>query len=450
MLKAALGSFLILVTIGCGGSKSGSSPRPSQINPGANVSPTATPTPTPGALIEDQESYTRYCPPSADPAVWGADTCFPNIKRSEIPAADDYFKWFEASWKAWDTSLVLDHTPKLYLQTRPAAPDHIEFIDDTKGAVPGIEKLKGVFPEMLKRCPSMAEGRFKAPLIVRWKDSSAPGTSGAFQSIETQLNDNPDGSFRPVAPLIWSGWIEIKGEYKKSGDPLNGGSGYSFPKQTFLEKTEGKSWAEGARALYSLDQTFSHEYGHFLAYAWAVNNGRSPIQSFMFSEFLAELIRSVCWGDVMDDPTWMNSYIDSNYTPTDAKPFISSESSYRDVSRRGQSLNYALYSLEKLIVWQKYHGIFDSDRMFRAIFDTMEAMTGRIIKEYPAFSSTDAALLTPLLPWSRAIDNKGIIEKAPMMFTRQEFLEKFCEHYPCGELEYLVKADAEGNRKTEW
>lgn len=449
MRKAICAPLLITAALmGCDG-KPSSSPSPAS-GPGVRgPEPKPTITPTPDPPVDNPDGFTKYCPES-EIKWWGDSACFPNIKKSEIPEADDYFRWFEATWKAWDKSVVVDHSPKLYLEKRPSAPDHIEYIDDTRGAIPGFEKLKAVFPEMLKRCPSMAEPRFKAPLLVRWKDSSAPGTAGAFEQVSTRLSDNPDGSFSPSAPLILSSWIEIKGEYRKSGDPLNGGTGYAFPKQTFLERTGGKSWAEGGYSTFSLDQTFSHEYGHFLIYAWAMNNGRSAIQSFMFSEFVAELIRSICWGDVMENPNWIKSYLESTYSASDPKPFISSENSYLNVSRRGQSLNYALYSLEKLIVWQKYKGTFQSDAMFRAIFATMETMTGRIVKDYPAYSSTDGALLTPLLPWSRAIDNKAILEKAPMMFTRQEFLEKFCDHYPCGELDYLVKADAEGNRKTEW
>ncbi|MDQ3230677.1 MAG: hypothetical protein M3Q07_02570 [Pseudobdellovibrionaceae bacterium] len=230
---------------------------------------------------------------------------------------------------------------------------------------------------------------------------------------------------------------------------MNGGSGYAFPKQTFLEQTGGKSWAEGARSLYSLDQTFSHEYGHFLSYAWALNMGRSPIQSFMFSEMIAEIVRTLCWGDISDDLVWAKDSAEYG-SEWDPRPYGHNEITYKTASRRWPGINYKLYSIADLITWQRYKGTLDTDMMFRAIFATMESMTGRQIKDYPAYSSLDGTLLIPLLPWSRAIDNKAIIEKAPMMFTRQEFLEKFCSQYPCGELEYLIKADAEGNRKTEW
>jgi hypothetical protein len=448
-MKRAAG-FCILLAMGCDG-KPSSPPETSGRGPGANINPSPVPSPSPRpepSPAPDPDSYTRYCPSAADPAVWGDGACFPNIKRSEIPAADDYFLWFEATWKAWNKSLILEHTPKIFLKTKTPAPDHIEYIDETKGSVPGVEKLKAVIPEMLQRCPSMADERFKAPLIVYWRSNDFPGTAGNFQSIETQLNDTPEGDFYPAAPLIWSSWINVKGEYVKPANTPKGWDGYKWPEQTFLEQTGGKSWAAGGRSLSSLDQTFSHEYGHFIAYAWSLNTGRSPIQSYMFSEMLAELVRVVCWGDVIDDPVWTKD--DAEREASRPKPYETDESNYRNVSRRWRSHNYKLYSLEKLIIWQTYKGIFDSDKFFRAIWDTMEAMTGRIIKDYPAYSSYDGELLTPLLPWSRAIDNKAIIEKAPMMFTRQEFLEKFCDHYPCGELEYLLEADAEGNRKTEW
>ncbi len=80
----------------------------------------------------------------------------------------------------------------------------------------------------------------------------------------------------------------------------------------------------------------------------------------------------------------------------------------------------------------------------------MEVMSGRVIKDYPAYDVYSGAALHQVLPWSRSFNDKAVIEKAPMMFTRQEFLEKFCDHYKCGELKFLIEADAEGNRKSEW
>jgi hypothetical protein len=80
----------------------------------------------------------------------------------------------------------------------------------------------------------------------------------------------------------------------------------------------------------------------------------------------------------------------------------------------------------------------------------MEAMTGRILKSHPAKSDRDGKPLREMLPWSRDVFT-SVIDKAPMMWTRQEFLERFCDHYNYDPIiKDVIAADAEGTRKIEW
>jgi hypothetical protein len=442
--------FLILAIVvsSCDDSKN----KGSEDNSGANNRGISSEEPEAGADIDSQrhsdDIIAKYFPETK--YEWRSEPYFPNLPKAEGLVADDYFSWFESIYDNWGRSIVTGFAPRTYLDYFPAAPEKIEFVDETKGTVLGMEKLQGVFPEMLKRCPSLSDDRLKAPLRVRWQDRFQPGTTGNFLARHVQLGTRDDGSVWPTAPLLWFPEIEIRGEYVKPANTPEGWRGYQYPKQTFLEQTGGKTWAEGASAPLSLDQTFAHELGHFLVQAWALNAGRSPIQSFMFSEFFADTVRILCWGSYYDDPAWVAGEIERGRSVTDPRPFGNDEAIWRTVSRRYAGVNYGLYSFASLIAWEKSNNRFDADVMLRAMVDTLDSMTGVIIKDYPAFDANDKSLLTDLLPWSRTISSREVIDRAPMMLTRQEFLEKFCGFYPCGELTFLIKADAEGNRNSEW
>jgi hypothetical protein len=265
-----------------------------------------------------------------------------------------------------------------------------------------------------------------------------------------------DGTIKPWARVLWSPVIEMRGEYVHLDGTPKGWRGYKYPLQTFKEQTGGKDWSELGSAknspVSSLDQTFAHEYGHFLVQAWAVNHGRNSLQTYMFAEFFAELFRTVCWGSLYDIPSFIEfdfKRIEEAKLLDPEKPFIGLKS-YANDSRRYPDLQYGLYSFQELIVWEKYNKRYDSDKLIRAVFSTMKAMTGRIIKDYPANSGIDGKPLMEMLPWSKDMSPE-MVQQAPMMFTRQEFLEKFCDHYECDEtIKEVIAADAEGTRKTEW
>lgn len=409
--------------------------------------------PSPGspARVENIE----YCPDTN--FEWIRKPCFRDIRPDQKEVAKDFFTWFEKSYENWSSDLNTGFRPSLYLSSEPKAPDNIKYVDDTNGLVPGIEKLKTIIPEMAKRCPTITDGWYQAPLEVRWKDRNASGTAGNYEGIGTSLRENSSNVALPFAPIPdWGLYgapvINIKGEFVRPANTPKGWYGYQYPVQLFREKTGGKTYQEGGRDpdYKALDEAFSHEYGHFLTNAWQINNGRSTIESYMFSEMVAEMVRMLCWGDVSDDRQWLNSVYGDRFQDTSRKPFEIDEQTYPTINRRFFDSNYVLYSMSSLIYWEKYHNRLIPDRMFRAIFSTMASMKGRVIKDYPALDRTSGEVLTKLLPWARSMDNPAVLQNPPVMFTRQEFLENFCNFYECGELKSLVEADAEGTRKTEW
>ena len=134
-------------------------------------------------------------------------------------------------------------------------------------------------------------------------------------------------------------------------------------------------------------------------------------------------------------------------TTRDGRPFDTFYESYKLEVPPSPLSPYNLRSLEKLIMWEIHNERFHPDAMLRAALETLSQMRGRKLDSYPTYDRYGSFLARA--PWV-ADDSESVLEDKPVMFTRSEFLELFCDSYPCGEMEYLVLADAEGKRKMEW
>jgi hypothetical protein len=361
-----------------------------------------------------------------------------------MPVADSIYRFWEAVRANWTTTINVGITPKEYLANIPSGFDQIVWIDKTQGKIQGFEKLKPVLDEMAVRCPQIKDKDLSAPLQVVWATENETLSPGQFSANDPSLSFEKD-RVAFTANLNSRPWLNVRAEWFK--DMGNGYSyGWRWPNQTFREQTGGKSWADGGVAIKSIDQTFAHEFGHFIVQAWAFNNGRSNIQSQYFAEGFAELFRTVCWGGPQDNLQWVASEVRSSDMPTGWLE------TYRNSNHRfSKGSEYDLNSLSDIISWKQYKGEYKTAEFFGAMLKTLGQMEGRIIRNYPVISPVDG-ILAEAAPWTDSSNFRfpQIKNDAPMMLTRQEFVERFCDNYDCGEIKDLILADAEGLRRDEW
>lgn len=453
---------LSVIVSACGSSNSGNDSKPvyppsdRPINPNPSPTPLPKPEPLPGQRIKYKPTWLSaewsdsvyYLTHGGEPGNYG-------ILPGEEPIADSMFRYFEGIRAFWKTSVNHGVVPYEYLQSTPKTPDGIIWTDGTGGKIPGFEKLRPVLGEMTTRCPSLADPTLQAPLEVVWADNDTIRASGQFWNTWFSLTWESD-SVRIDANMNAVPKINVRAEYIK--DYGNGFvDGYKYPKQTFKEITGGKSWAEGGYTWKSIDQTLAHEYGHFLIQAWAYNHGRSNIQSQWFAEGFAEFVKINCRGFFYDDPSWIQNEIRMN-TPWDGGlPFSNMEDIYRKSDHRfSRESEYDLDSLGDLISWESYNNRFEPDIMLKAGILALESMKGRAISSYPVSSPIDG-VLTDRSPWANSQDfnRPEIANDVPMILTRSEWLENFCDAYEslgktCGHMRKVIEADAEGLRRDEW
>lgn len=414
------------------------------INPIVTPTPIQSPKPLPGqrfkyrpAWLSAEWSDNAYFISGGEPGNTG-------ILPGEEPIADSIFRYWEAVRSNWSKTINVGLTPKEYLQKTPSGFDQIVWTDKTDGKIQGFEKLKVTLSEMQTRCPQLSDKSLQAPLEVVWateKETFAPGQFSSnrpwllFEKDRVAFDANTNS--RPL--------LNVRAEWIR--DMGNGYSyGWKWPDQTFKEQTGGKAYADGGFAEKSVDETFAHEFGHYIVQAWALNYGRSNLQSQHFAEGFAELFRTVCWGGPQDNIKWVANDITSTNMPRGRiKTYQKSDHRF---SRSGE---YALDSLGDVISWKQSKGEYDTAEFFGAMLKTLEDMQGRIIRDYPVISPVDG-ILTDTAPWTNSSNFvfPQIKNDAPMMLTRQEFVEKFCDNYDCGDIKDLLLADAEGLRRDEW
>lgn len=362
---------------------------------------------------------------------------FAEMPRELAPAADDLYRYWESWRDSWSTDLNHGYIPEVYLSRIQKAPNNIDYVDVTEGRVLGLEKLPPVLDRAFERCPSLDQKQFEAPLQVRWAEDDGIASAGRFFRQYLRLVDES-------GLKLWSNTqffpaIVIKGEYSHQGVTV------AYPNQTVREIDGADVWDEIGGPGSGIDRTFAHEYGHFLMQAWALNNGRSMVQSWEFSELFAELFLHLCWGSILERPGFASRSVE--FDTRNGRPFDSFYELLRNPGSPNPYTQYDLRSLEMLIMWEIHNGRFEPNKMLISLFDTLSQMRGRKLDTYPAYDRYGTFLARA--PWA-ADDSRVVLEDRPVIFTRSEFLELFCDNYPCGEIEYLVAADAEGKRKMEW
>ncbi|MFW7382412.1 MAG: hypothetical protein ACOH5I_26680 [Oligoflexus sp.] len=336
---------------------------------------------------------------------------FADLPKNLVPAADDLYRYWESWRDYWATDLDHGYVPKTYLEMIPSGLKNIRYVDLTEGETPGFDKMPTVIENAFKRCPILNDPKLQAPLEVRWGRSEDVSSEGRF--------------FRQYLRVFEDeGSIKIR-------------SNSQFYPAILIRSSDSEEFR---------DRTMVHEYGHFLHQAWSLNHGRSMVQSYEFSEFFAELVRHLCWGSVLEKPGVASQTLEQ--TTRYGRPFDSFYDPYKKEPPPSPLSPYNLKSLEKLIMWEIHNDRFHPDAMLRAALETLSRMRGRKLDSYPVYDGFDGSFLANA-PWS-ADDSKAALNDQAVMFTRSEFLELFCDNYACGELEYLIAADAEGKRKLEW
>lgn len=346
----------------------------------------------------------------------------------------DLLNFFEAQAKAWNTSLDHGYIPHLHLSKTKVA-----YKDMSEGRLKGMEKLKPVWDKLYKRCPSFNHAIFKSPLKVEWHDRSSNGrifyennTKGGYKppylTVRHMSNGDPfySATFQSLhAILVW-------GEKKKY---------WHYPKQTHREiyGHNAENTPNGADSGSSLDLTFAHEIGHHMFTSWTMNKGKVGLASLHFSEGMAEVFKDICYGEFNEAPFWLDQF------PTKEK-LIGLGESY---ARSPEGEIYFADGIKYLISYEKKWGNLDTDKLFKAMTNTWDAMKGRKIKcipkrfNLPARCQWESA--HPI--WSHPTPERY----SPLAFTRGEFAELFCDHYDCPEeFKPIFKSISENIKDEEY
>lgn len=400
---------------------------------------------------KDHNERFKYSPAWLSPE-WDKGTFFVGdegpggfgIRPGEEPIADSMFRYFEAIRENWAVSLNHGYVPTEYLSR---VPSDVLWTDATGGKVPGFGKLKSTLDEMRSRCPSILDGSLLAPLEVVWATEKETELSGQFFQNWVKIRWNE--GVKLTANTMLRPKLLVRAEYPRR-DLTGKLTGYVYPNQTFREQSGGLSYADGGHVLWSVDETFAHEYGHYIIQAWALNNGRGMLQTEWFAEGWAELFKTVCWGGWSDNLDAAMENVEKNRV--DGVPYQRRAEDYRTLVRgfsRGEQ--YMMLSLDDLIALQRAQGVFNPDAMFRAMVKTLGQMKGRFVDRYPVVSPIDG-VLKDYAPWSTwdSYGHKEVRTDKGLLWTRGEFIELLCENYDCGEAEYIIKKDAEGLRVNEW
>ncbi len=420
--------------------------------------PTTTPLPEP-----DPNKRIKFIPDARSPEwsdsffmLSGGEPGNFGILPSEVAAAESLFRFWEGIRNngVWNETITHGFIPKEYLSNLPKTPNNILWEDATNGKILGFDKVKAVIPELINRCPSLLDAKLQAPLKVIWSTEKETPFAGRFFSNFVVLRwERNRVTYAANGNLFPS--LHIRAEFIR--DYGNGHwDGWKWPKQTFKEQTGGKSWADGGISVKALDQTFAHEYGHFLIQAWALNNGKSLTQSQYFAEGWAEFFKTLCWGNMHDNPAWIKAQIDFE-TEYGRVPFSEMEDDYRESNHRfARGSEYDLDSIGDLITWEMHNKQHDPDTMFRAGLLALNAVKGRRIVTYPVVSPLDG-LLADSPHWSdgESFARPEISGDSPVVITRAEWLRNFCNAYEslgksCGHMRKIIEADAEGLERDEY
>jgi hypothetical protein len=269
MLKKAIYGAVFLLSA-CGPSSHspnypGSPITDRPVNPQPMPTATSTPKPIPGQRLLYQPSWMASFWASNSYFMTGGEPGNYGVLPGEEPIADSIYRFWESVRNSWSESLIHGSIPSDYLQKIPSGFEHIDWTDKTEGKIQGFEKLKVTLQEMELRCPQLVLPELQAPLEVVWATERETTAPGQFFGNNPLLNFERDRTAFS-ANLNARPQLNVRAEWVK--DYVNGSwDGWKWPNQTFKEQTGGKSWADGGIAIKTLDETFAHEYGHFLLQA---------------------------------------------------------------------------------------------------------------------------------------------------------------------------------------
>lgn len=354
------------------------------------------------------------------------------LKKSDVPIVDDFFRYQQGIALNWDKTRYSDHIPSTYLSLWN--PDEILYVDETGGEVKGIEKLEVARLDMLEKFPILSLPEYNAPVEVIWTQLDTKA-KGLYKATQIFLGESVEYNPEPEYSTIFYGslfqtfnqkiWI-----YGKN-------SLWDFPKQTVAERA----------GVSGIDMTLIHEWGHHLSYAIDINLGRSNYQTWQFTESWAETFRYVVFGSRLDKAEILeNEYQELLWELGGEHKQLKNP---RNPPYSGEQ--YFILSMEKCIAHEKYHAKFDPNTFLEALIEAYKRIEGRKLdlNPYPV-TFLDSGFAQA--PWGGAgfKDNRRINKMQPLLVTRAEFLRRFLEVYDCGLANEFIEADIEGMEKFEW
>ena len=356
------------------------------------------------------------------------------ILEDDKPLIDNLIKYIEASYENKEKGVYHGYIPEKYINQ----PFSIEWVDETDGRLDVKNKLMPVLDRIEERCPGVRDNMLPLSVYVfKAMEGSWTKNTGLYSSNTEIKYGTYEGKENVILTLdLVKPAISIMGDYYDE-DLIYFGQG----QQTSYEQKGFYVWEvpeDSQHAFWALDNVFAHELGHHYISSWMARNGYSDIQSKFFTEYLAEIFRGVCYGNYNESPK-SQAYRKSRYSwyltecyendifcdDLDTYPY-----EYYGASKPTRHRKHTHYNphLDDFIGNEVYLKKFDSAQTWKAVEATLADMKGEKAGCFPSQIMGDEQCIWQIVQDGHS--NKE--ENKPLIWTKREFLQKFCDHYPCG------------------
>ncbi|MFK7827962.1 MAG: hypothetical protein AB8G05_27685 [Oligoflexales bacterium] len=359
------------------------------------------------------------------------------IYEEEKPLIDDLMKYLEASYESKDKGVYHGHIPESFVNQK----FDITWVDKTGGELDVKFKLMRVFDRINARCPGVTDTMLPLEVHVVKADKGVWTKNMAIYSSNSEIKY---GSYQGKDDVILTlGGIKpvitIKGDHYTE-DLSYFGQG----NQTSLEEKGYYDWdvpVGKERPRWGIDNVFAHEVGHHFISSWIVKNGYHDLQSKFFGEYIADFFRGVCYGNIEESPriqVWRSEYLLWHKAECRTLGLFCDEIDHypykyhgpREVVRHYMHPHYNP-NLDEFIGNEKFLKRFDSAETWKAVQATLASMTGDKAGCFPYEKNPNEECM-----WQIVQDGQSNQEEnKPLIWTKREFLQKFCDHYPCGHAE---------------
>ena len=363
------------------------------------------------------------------------------ILEDEKPLIDDLIKYIEASYENKEEGVYHGYISEKYINQ----PFNIEWVDKTEGRLDVKNKLMPILDRIEERCPGVRDTMLPLSVHVFEATKGMWSKSNGLYASNTSIKYSKDSGLGNVVQTLdlVKPAISILGDYYDE-DLIYYGQG----QQTSYEQKGFYVWEvpeDSQHAFWALDNVFAHELGHHYISSWMSKNGYSDIKSKFFSEYLAEFFRGVCYGNYAESPK-NQSYKRREHQryriscPNPDKPSVFNQIAceelnhfpyvYYGASKPTRHRKHTHYNphLDDFIGNEVYLNKFDSAQTWKAVEATLASMKGEKAGCFPSQIMSDEQCMWQIVQDGHS--NKE--ENKPLIWTKREFLQKFCDHYPCG------------------